>query len=168
MVVSERVRWDPLIWPQVSGWRLQWTSPVSPPLWPNGSSCLRRMQSAGPSPCHMGDLRTSWVGLQAPSDGWAGSADLAVRDLPAEISLLLARSWTSEGESCAWGPCPFLAEQRVTLVWWRFTGTLFTWPWCDSRIKDLTPRSLQQLTTPLPYLSWKRALLKALGEFGVF
>ena len=37
-----------------------------------------------------------------------------------------------------------------------------------SRTKDLTPRSLQRLTTPLPYLSYKRALLKAFGELGDF
>ena len=37
-----------------------------------------------------------------------------------------------------------------------------------SRTKDLTPRSLHQLTTPLPHLPYKRALLKAFWEFGVF
>ena len=35
-----------------------------------------------------------------------------------------------------------------------------------TRTKDLTLRSLQQLTTPLPCLSFKRPLLKAFQEFG--
>lgn len=33
---------------------------------------------------------------------------------------------TSEGESCALGPGRFLSEQRVTFIWWRFTG--ISWP----------------------------------------
>ena len=69
------------------------------------------------------------VGFWAPGslsyDSWTGSGDLALRKLPTEISLLLARTGrTSEGESCALGPCPFLSGQRITFVWWRFTGTV--------------------------------------------
>ena len=37
-----------------------------------------------------------------------------------------------------------------------------------SRTQDLTPRSLQQLTPPLPHFSCKRVLLRILGEFGAF
>ena len=37
-------------------------------------------------------------------------------------------TWTSEGESCALGPCSLLSEQRVTFVYCRFIGTSLTWP----------------------------------------
>ena len=36
----------------------------------------------------------------------------------------LRQVMTSEGESCDLGPYPFLSEQRITFVWWRFTETL--------------------------------------------
>ena len=62
----------------------------------------------------------------------------------------------------------FLVKQRITFVWWRFIGTSLPNHDLTSRTKDLTPRSLQQLITPLPHLSHKRALLKAFGGFGGF
>ena len=44
-----------------------------------------------------------------------------------------------------------------------------TWPmWTAERTKDLTPRCLQQVTMPLPHLTYKTDLLKAFKEFGVF
>ena len=45
------------------------------------------------------------------------SGDLALREPPAEICLLLARTGTSEGEGCALGPFHFFSEQRVTFIW---------------------------------------------------
>ena len=80
----------------------------------------------------------------------------------------LGHAWTSKGESCALGPSPILSVQRVTFVWCRFTGTSYLTLDLTSRTKDLTPRSLQQLATPLPHLSYERALFKAFWEFGVF
>ncbi|XDA77125.1 hypothetical protein R6Z07F_007268 [Ovis aries] len=43
-------------------------------------------------------MRASWVpGAGSLSDdSWAGSGDLALRELPTELCLLSARTWTSE------------------------------------------------------------------------
>ena len=66
-------------------------------------------------------------------------------------------------------PLPFLVRTENNICFGGgFTGTLSPGHDLTSRTKDLTPRSLQQLTTPLPHLSYKRALLKAFGEFRVF
>ena len=48
----------------------------------------------------------------------AGLGSLALRGPPAEICLLLARTLTSKGRSCAQDPCP--SENNT--VWQRFTG----------------------------------------------
>ena len=37
---------------------------------------------------------------------------------------LLSQAWTSESESCAEGPSPYLSEQRIAFVWWEFRGML--------------------------------------------
>ena len=108
-----------------------------------------------------------WTPSSLSDDSWARCGNLAPRELPTEICLLLARTGTLVGESCALGPCPFLSGQRITFVWQKFTGTLLPDHDLTSRTKDLTPRSLLQLTIPLPHLSCKRALLKAFREFGV-
>ena len=65
------------------------------------------------------------------------------------------------------GTLPFLVrtEKNIRLAEiYRDTVT------CDltPTTQGLTPRSLQQLTTPLPPLSYKRAFLKTFGDFGVF
>ena len=42
-------------------------------------------------------------GCLAPSAmSWTGYWDVALRELPAELCLLSARTWTSEGEGCTW------------------------------------------------------------------
>ena len=52
-----------------------------------------------------------WV--RGRGDNLAGFGDLALRELPAEICLLLARTRTLEDAGCALGPCPFL-DKRIT------------------------------------------------------
>ena len=47
---------------------------------------------------------------------WAACGNLALKELLAEICLLLARNGTLEGESCVLGPCPFLSRQRRTFT----------------------------------------------------
>ena len=60
-------------------------------------------------------------------------------------------------------------EQRITFVLLGVYRNILTWPtWTTARTKDTTPRSLQQLTTPLPQLAFKRALLTAFGKFRLF
>ena len=44
----------------------------------------------------------SWVPVSLRDDNWAGSGDLALRVLPAELCLLSARTRTWEGNSYAW------------------------------------------------------------------
>ena len=97
----------------VQALRQHWTSPSSLSLWPNGSSSLPvKSVRLGPGYlCSLRSLRARWV-LGAWLPQWwqlAQSGDLALREPPAEICLFLARIWTSKGESCAWGPWPFLS-----------------------------------------------------------
>ena len=65
------------------------------------------------------ELRASWVlGARLLSDGsWTESGNLALREPPNEVGLLLARTWTLEGESCALGLGTLLSGQRRTFVW---------------------------------------------------
>ena len=74
---------------------------VSPP-W----GVLRRLRG------HLG-----WAPGSFSDDRWGGSGDLALRELPAELCLLLARPRTLEGESCSLGHCSFISGQRITFVW---------------------------------------------------
>ena len=71
----------------------------------NGCSCLPGSQSVGTAPTlrpeeSKGQL--SWVPVSLQDDNWAGSGDLALRVLPAELCLLSARTGTWEGNGCAW------------------------------------------------------------------
>ena len=62
-------------------------------------------------------------------------------------------------------------DKKLHLFSRRFTGTSWpvTWPtWTAARTKGPSPRALQELTTPLSHLSYKRALLNAFPEFKVF
>ena len=43
--------------------------------------------------------------------------NLALKELPTEICLLLVRSGTWEGENCTLEFCPFLSEQRIAFIW---------------------------------------------------
>ena len=108
--------------PPTSLWGKQWTSPhpylfdpvamavslgcclwdlVSPP-W----GVLRRLRG------HLG-----WAPGSFSDDRWGGSGDLALRELLAELCLLLARPRTLEGESCSLRHCSFISGQRITFVW---------------------------------------------------
>ena len=42
--------------------------------------------------------------------------NLALKELPTEICLLLVRTGTWEGENCTLGLCPFLSENSIHLV----------------------------------------------------
>ena len=61
------------------------------------------------------DGQMSWV----PSVMTVGQGlgNLTLREQPAELCLLLARTWTLEVKSCTLGPCPFLSRQRIIFVW---------------------------------------------------
>ena len=54
-------------------------------------------------------LRASlgWVPGSLRDDSWAECGNLALKELPAELCLLLGRTGTLEGESCALGLYPF-------------------------------------------------------------
>ena len=75
-----------------------WPSPPSLPLWSNSSGSLYRMQFVGPSPYHLDSLR-SWgmAGSRAPGSlrdaNWAGSGDLALREMPTKMHLF-SQAWT--------------------------------------------------------------------------
>ena len=58
-----------------------------------------------------------WAPGSLSDDSWAGSGDLALRELPAELCLLLARTGTLEGVSCL-GTWPFFVrtENDIRLV----------------------------------------------------
>ena len=88
-------------------------------------------------------LLGSWAPRSLSDDSWPGSGDLVLKEPPTEVCLLLARTRTLEGESWALGLCPFMSEQRITFVWWRFTGTSLPDHDLITRTKVLTPRSLQ-------------------------
>ena len=116
---------------------------------------------------------SGWGGVRSLRGNWFGS--LAALGMRAGQGLgtwpwgsrqlkyaSLARTWSSDCEHCALGPCPLLSEQRI-FTWWRFTGTSI--PDHDRTSRTKTPEGLQQLTSCLSHLSYKRALLKAFGEF---
>ena len=65
-----------------------------------------------------GDWGPVGLGAWLPQ-GWqlGKSGDLALKELPTAICLLLARTGTLGGESCALGLCPSLSGQRITLIW---------------------------------------------------
>ena len=48
-------------------------------------------------------------------------------------------------------------NKRITFIWWRFTGKLLPDHDLTPRTKDLTPRSLQQLTTCPSIFAFKGA-----------
>ena len=70
-----------------------------------------------------------------------------------------------------WAAVYGVAQNRTRLK--RLSSSSSSWDlqeccYLTSRTQDLTPRSLQQLTPPLPHFSCKRVLLRTLGEFGAF
>ena len=60
-------------------------------------------------------LRASWGGCLA-SSGMTAGREPGPEELPPEICLLLARTGTVEGESCALQLCPFWSGQNIHLV----------------------------------------------------
>lgn len=110
-----------------------WSGGCGEPL-PHPCLCYRiavafcRSQSEEPGPtCHARhpvfgwpeepEGQLGWMSGSLSNDGWAGCGNLALRQLPTKICLLLARTKTLEGKSCALGPCPFSLEQRITFIW---------------------------------------------------
>jgi len=86
-----------------------------------------------------------WMAFSLRDDSLVRCGNLALKELQTEICLLLARTGPLEGENCALGLC-FLPEQTITFIRKRFIGTSLPAHDLTSRTKDLTPRSLQQLT----------------------
>ena len=105
--------------------RQKWTSPHHPHL------CDLRAAVVVCLGCILwGLVPAIWVpwGAWGPvgslsEDSWAGSGDLAWGCCQLRCASSSARTWTTEGDSCALRPFPFLSEQRTTFVWQRFTGT---------------------------------------------
>ena len=81
---------------------------------------------------------------------WEECGNLALKELPTEIRLLLARTGTLEGELC-FGILPFLVrtENNIHLV--EIYSIIITY-YQTLRTKELTLRSMQQLTTPIRHL----------------
>ena len=152
---------EPSHWP---GPGLEAAVNLSLPLQANGSGCLSGSQSVGPcllGPClcrvaGLRSLGTSCVlGAWLPQWWWLdkvwglgpeGTANWALPPLSQDLDL--------GGWGLSLGTCLSLSEQR-RFVWWRFTGTSLPDYDLTSRTKGLTPRNLQQPTTPLPHLSRK-------------
>ena len=98
----------------------------------------------------------SWVPGSFRDDSRAGLGNLDLKELPTEICFLSTRTGTLDGERCALGPCPCLSGQRVTFI----CRDLQEHHYQTSETNVLTPRSLQQLTTPIPQF----LLLRGLAE----
>ena len=110
----------------------------------------------------------SWVPCSLSDDSWIGSENLPLREPPTEIYLLLARIWISKRVKVVpWHPvlsCQNREKHLFGRDWQEHPFLTMTWP----QEQRIWLRSLQQLTIPLPPLSYKRALLKTLWEFRIF
>ena len=84
---------------------------------------------------------------------------------PSQEPRLFSPGLDLEGWELNFGTVPFLVrlENNICLV--EASRNIGIWP---PRTKNLTPRSLQQLTTPLHHLSYERALLKVFRDLGFF
>ena len=84
-------------------------------------------------------------------DSWEGYGNLAMKELPTEICLLL-KDWDLGGSKLCLGTLPFLVRTenniRLVEIYWN----IVILPDLTSRTKDLTPRSLEQLTMPISHL----------------
>ena len=104
---------------QASRW--WWTSPWALPLQHNGGGRLHGTVVWGTwfLPFGRPEEPEGWLvlGTWLPQRcSWAGSGDRTLRELPPETCFLSARAGP-QGESCPWGPCPYLSEQRITFIW---------------------------------------------------
>ena len=108
-----------------------------------GTSRDTRPTPTPPSP-GPGHRRESWVLGPCPS-----FSEQRVTFVVQSLSRvrLFVTPWTAARQASLY------FTKFVWWIWWRFTGAL--WPDRDltSRTKDVTPRSLQQLTTPIHHLS---------------
>ena len=73
---------------------------------------------------------------------------------PCRDPLLLARTWTSAGESCALGPCPFLVRTESNICLVEIYRNVVTWPWPDLKSKgsDTKKSATTNHTRPSPFL----------------
>ena len=90
-------------------------------LRPTSSGRLPGLQSVILGVSHLHSprrLRASlgWVPGFLRDNSWAGCGNLALKELPAELSLPFVRTRTLEGESCALGLCPFWSGSNIHLV----------------------------------------------------
>ena len=97
----------------------RWTSPPSLSLWPNSSGRLPDLWDlVSPfGPPEEAQDQLGWVPGSLRDDSWEECGSLALKELPTEIRLLLARTGTLEGGSCALVSCPFWSGQRITFIW---------------------------------------------------
>ena len=115
------------------------------------------------------ERRASWIlgtGLLS-DDVLIESGNLTLRELPTEVGLLLARTWALEGESCALGLgacCQDREEHLFGRDLQEHRHLNVTW----LQEQGFHTRKSVPTNHAPTHLSYKRALLKALGEFGIF
>ena len=103
----------------------RWTSASSLFLWPRGGGHLPGLQSVGPRPPSAfvwpeeTEGQLDWVPGSLRDDSWAGCGDLALKELPAEICHLLART----------GTLPFLVNTKSNIHLVEIYRNIVTWPW---------------------------------------
>lgn len=76
--------------------------------------------------------QVGWAPGSLGDDRLAGPGDPALREPPAEICVLSARTWDSEGESCALRALPFLIRTESNIFLVEIYGII-----CDLTVTDL-------------------------------
>ena len=150
----------------------QWTSPCSLSLWPNSSGRLPDLWDlVSPfGPPEEAEDQLGWMPGSLRDDSWEGCGNLALKELPTEIRLLLARTGTLEGESCALGSCPFWSGQRIPFLWLEIYRIIITWLLSDLKNggADMEKFATTHHTHPSPFAfkgaCWKRSV--TLGFLG--
>ena len=113
-------------------WGSGGTFPLSLSLRPTSSGQLSGSQSVRPGlPIWAAWETEDQLGRMPGSQGWQLGRmwEPGLKELPTEICLLLARTGTLEGKSCALGLCSFLSGQRIHLI--EIYRNIATWPWTD-------------------------------------
>ena len=86
------------------------------------------------------DGQLGWMPGSLRDDSWAGRGNLALKEVPAEICLLLARTGALGWKLCL-GTLPFLVriENNIYLV--EIYRSMATWPWPDLKNKGSDMKS---------------------------
>ena len=152
----------------------EWTSPSSLPLQPHGIGRLHGspLWDLDPSFHYFGQPEEPegqlgpGICFLATMDGSSGSGGLALRELPAETCLLLARTGPQRGKVVPGDMA--LSFQNGEFHWMEiYMKKVLTMTWPQEQ-KLWHQKCLSTTHTPLPHLTQKRALLRAFEEVGVF